>query len=93
MGKDEDYQKYYNSNGLKNVFLPLYEISDIHARRWIIKAKHVVTLDINFLCNINRYDQVLKNDYTYQAFHDYNANCAVSDAFSTLYVFGILPET
>jgi len=90
---NETYRKYFDNNGLKNVFIPLTEIGDSQTERWIYKLQEEFNRYLNYIVLISKYEKVPADHFTLTALHESLSTSSVTIAFCIFSIFALITRT
>ena len=89
----EAYGGYFDNHGLRNIFMPIIEISDIQTKKWIDKAINEINRFSNFIVLIDKYEKEPIDNYTLTSIHESLAASSVSITFSIFNIFALITGT
>jgi hypothetical protein len=90
---NETYRKYFDKNGLKNIFLPIQEIANSETQCWIVKSIDEINRFSNYIILINKYEKEPIDNFTLSAIHESLATSSISIAFSIYNIFALITGT
>ena len=90
---NETYWKYFDKHGLKNIFLPLYNLSNVQTKNWIAKSIQEIDRFSNYVVLIDKHEKESVDKFTLYSLHESLAASSVSITFCIFNIFSLITNT